>query len=91
VALPALQLKVTLDELKVDPGGGLSITAGRFGGGVGVGVGVGVPPGVGVGPAEHVENLNEPMRVTQFKPLTGKYMFVYQNVQSSTGSTLIAL
>jgi hypothetical protein len=28
VALPALQLKVTLEELKVDPGGGLSITAG---------------------------------------------------------------
>src|SRR2546425_9039590 len=97
VALPALHWKVTLEELNVDPGGGLSITAGPVGGGVGVGVGVGVPPevgvavGVGVGPAEHVGNLNEPMRVTQFKPLTGKYMFVYQKVQSSTGSTLIAL
>ena len=93
VALPALHWKVTLEELNVDPGGGLSITAGPVGGGVGVDVGVGVPPGVGVGvgPAEHVGNLNEPMRVTQFKPLTGKYMFVYQKVQSTTGSTLIAL
>src|SRR5207249_1577763 len=87
VALPALHWKVTLEELNVDPGGGLSITAGPVG--AGVGVGVGVPPGVG--PAEHVGNLNEPMRVTQFKPLTGKYMFVYQKVQSSTGSTLSAL
>src|SRR5437867_2675064 len=93
VALPALHWKVTLDEVNVDPGGGLNITAGP----VGVGVGVGVPPavgvavGVGVGPAEHVGNLNEPMRVTQFNPLTGTYMFVYQKVQSSTGSTLIAL
>ena len=97
VALPALHWKVTLEELNVDPGGGLSITAGPVGGGVGVGVGVGVPPGVGVavgvgvGPAEHVGNLNEPMRFTQFNPLTGTYMFVYQKVQSSTGSTLIAL
>jgi len=42
VALPALHWKVTLEELNVDPGGGLSITAGPVGGGVGVGVGVGV-------------------------------------------------
>jgi hypothetical protein len=28
VGLPAIQLKVTLEELKVDPGDGLSITAG---------------------------------------------------------------
>jgi len=48
-------LKVTLDELKVDPGGGFNITAGPVVGGVGVGVGVvvtvgvGVDPGVGVG------------------------------------------
>ena len=48
MALPALQLKVTLEELKVDPGGGLSITPGPMVGGVGVGVGVGVPVGVGV-------------------------------------------
>jgi len=97
VALPALHWNVTVEDVNIDPGGGVSITAGPVGGGVGVGVGVGVPPGVGVGvgvgvgPAEHVENLNEPIRVTQFKPLTGKYMFVYQKVQSSTGSTVIAL
>ena len=97
MALPALHWNVTVEDVNVDPGGGFSITAGPVGGGVGVGVGVGVPPGVGVavgvgvGPAEHVENLNEPIRVTQFKPLTGKYMFVYQKVQSSTGSTVIAL
>ena len=36
-----------MEEVKVDPGGGLSITAGPVVGGVGVGVGV--PPGVGVG------------------------------------------
>jgi hypothetical protein len=103
LALPALQVKVTVDPLKVEPGTGLNITAGPVGGGVGVGVGVALPPGVGVGvavgvgvgvgvgPEEQVENLNEPIRVTQFRPFTGMYMFVYQKVQSSTGSTLIAL
>ena len=82
VALPALQVNVTVDEVNVDPGTGLSITDGPVGGGVGVGVGVGVPAGVGVGvppgvgvgvgvgagPPEQVENLNEPMRVIQFRP-----------------------
>jgi hypothetical protein len=64
VAVPALHVKVTVEDVNVDPGGGLSITDGPVGGGVGVGVGVGVPPGVGVGvgvgvgPPEHVENLN---------------------------------
>ena len=50
MALPALQLKVTLEEVKVDPGTGLSIAAGPVVGGVGVGVGfgVGVVDGVGV-------------------------------------------
>src|SRR6266513_5488448 len=97
VAVPVLQVKVTLEDVKVAPGGGVSITDAPVGGGVGVGVGAGVgvavPPGVGVGvgPPEHVGNLNEPMRVTQFRPLTGMYMFVYQKVQSSAGSTLIAL
>jgi len=48
--LPALQVKVTLEELKVDPGGGLNITAAPVTGvGVGVTVGVGVPLGVAVG------------------------------------------
>jgi pantothenate kinase type III len=90
VALPAVHWKVTLEELKVDPGTGLTITAAPE---VGVGVGVALPPGVGVGVGalEHVANLNEPMRVTQFPPATGKYIFVYQKVQSSTGSTVIAL
>jgi hypothetical protein len=84
---------VTLDEVKVEPGTGSSITAGPVGGGVGVGVppGVGVGLGVGVGPVEQVENLNEPIRVIQFRPDEAKYMFVYQKVQSSVGSTLIAL
>ena len=63
---------MTLDEVKVEPGGGLNITAGPVGAGVGVSVGVapgvGVGVGVGVGPAEHVENLNEPMRVIQLRP-----------------------
>jgi hypothetical protein len=52
VALPALQLKVTVEEVNVDPGCGLNICAGpAFGVGVGVGVAVGggVAVGVGVG------------------------------------------
>jgi hypothetical protein len=50
VALPALHVKVTVDEAKVDPGVGLSITAGPVVGvGVGVTVGVGVAVDVGVG------------------------------------------
>jgi hypothetical protein len=49
VAVPALHVKVTLEEVNVDPGGGLSITDGPVGGGVGVGVGVALGPGVGVG------------------------------------------
>ena len=49
MALPALQVKVTLEEVKVDPGGGLSITAAPVGVGVGVDGGVAVGVGVGVG------------------------------------------
>ena len=46
--------------------------------------GMGVPPQPG--------NLNEPMRVLQLKlPVVFRYSFVYQNVQSSTGSIVIAL
>ena len=63
---------MTLDEVKVEPGGGFNITAGPVGAGVGVGVGVppgvGVGVGVGVGPAVQVENLKDPMRVSQFRP-----------------------
>src|SRR5437868_13536773 len=86
VALPALHWKVTLEELNVDPGGGLSISAGPVGGGVGVGVGVGVLPGVGVGvgPAGYVGHLNAPMRVTQCNGLTGTYVFECHQVQWST-------
>ena len=49
MALPGLQVKVTLEEVKVDPGAGLSIWAKPLGVGVGVGVGVAVGLGVGVG------------------------------------------
>jgi len=52
VALPAVHWKVTVDELKVDPDAGLTMTAGLDPGvavGVGVGVGWGVAVGVGVG------------------------------------------
>ena len=48
MALPAVQLNVTLDEVKVDPGEGLIMTAGPVVPGVGVGVAVGVAVGVGV-------------------------------------------
>ena len=59
--MPALQVKVTLEELKVDPGGGLYITAAPvMGVGVGVTVGVGVPVGVGVGVAVGV-GVGEPL------------------------------
>ena len=50
MALPALHWNVTVEDVNVDPGGGLSITAGPVEG-VGVGVGVGVAVGVGVGVA----------------------------------------
>jgi hypothetical protein len=57
VALPALQAKVTFDEVKADPGVGVNITAAPLWEGVGVGVavgdgvtvGFGVAVGVGVG------------------------------------------
>ena len=59
--MPALQVKVTLEELKVDPGGGLNITtAPVMGVGVGVTVGVGLPVGVGVGVAVGV-GVGEPL------------------------------
>jgi len=48
VAVPALHVKVTLEEVNVDPGGGLSITDGPVVGGLKVGV----AEGVGVGVAE---------------------------------------
>ncbi len=48
MAPPALQLKVTLDEVNVDPGAGLVTCAPGVGVGVGVGVGTGVGVGVGV-------------------------------------------
>ena len=72
------------------------------GDGVGVGVGVGVGGGVGVIPglrvgvgvgvpdiAGQVANLKLPIRVLQLKvPFVAMYCWVYQKVQSSTGSTL---
>ena len=65
MALPALQVKVTLDELKVDPGGGLSITAAPIVGvGVGVGVGVAVGVGAGVGVGVGVGVLSRPKAPT---------------------------
>ena len=54
MALPELQLKVTLEEVKVDPGGGLSISAGPVAGGVGVGVDVGLGVGVALDVGEGV-------------------------------------
>ena len=58
--------------------------------GVFVDVCVGVRVGVAVGVATpHEGNLNEPTRVTQFCPCTGKYSVVYQNVQSSVESIFI--
>jgi hypothetical protein len=61
--------------------------------GVRVRVGVGVLVAVGVGvlvTATHEGNLNVPTRVRQDEP-EGMYSEVYQNVQSSTGSTDMAL
>ena len=47
---------------------------------------------VGTGALPQPGNLNEPMRVLQLKlPVVFRYSFVYQNVQSSTGSIVIAL
>jgi len=45
-----------------------------------------------VGEGPQPGNLNDPMRVLQLNaPFEGMYSFVYQNVQSSTGSTLMLL
>ena len=42
--------------------------------------------------APQLGNLNDPIRVRQLKlPFAGMYSFVYQNVQSSLGSTAIML
>ena len=42
------------------------------------------------GPLLQLGNLNEPIRVCQLKlPLPVRYWSVYQNVQSSLGSTLM--
>ena len=42
------------------------------------------------GPLLQLGNLNEPIRVCQLKlPLPARYSSVYQNVQSSLGSTLM--
>jgi hypothetical protein len=49
VALPALHWNVTVEDVNVDPGGGLSITAGPVGGGADVAVGVGVAVGAADG------------------------------------------
>jgi len=67
VALPALHVKVTLEEVNVDRLGGLSITDGPVVGGVGVGVAIGVAVGVGVGVGVGmpVASLKLPMRVRQ--------------------------
>src|SRR5436309_9972362 len=46
VALPALQLKMTVEDVNIDPGCGLNICAAP---GLGVGVGVGDTVGVAVG------------------------------------------
>ena len=62
--------------------------------GVLVGVNVGVDVGVLVGPIEPVQpgNLKEAMRVLQLNvPVAFRYSLVYQKVQSSTGSTVMAL
>jgi hypothetical protein len=46
----------------------------------------------GVGGPPQEGNLNVAMRVLQLNvPLVNKYSFVYQKVQSSTGSTLMPL
>ncbi len=47
---------------------------------------------VGVGPELQEGNLKEAMRVLQLNvPLVFRYSFVYQKVQSSTGSMLMLL
>ena len=72
----------------VGPGvlvGGTGVFVGVFVGGTGVFV------AVGGGPALQPENLNEPICVDQAQPPLLLYSLVYQKVQSSVGSTVIAL
>ena len=57
-----------------------------------VGVGVSVAVGVAVAGTPQAGSLNVPMRVRQlYAPFVDKYSLVYQNVQSSTGSTVSEL
>src|SRR5436190_3924837 len=62
-------------------------------GGAGVAVCVGpLTVGVGLGFPVQLGNLNDPIRVRHVRsPVTCMYSVVYQNVQSSTGSTVISL
>ncbi len=78
------------------PGAGVGVGGMGVGvGGVVVGVGVGPGGGVGVGvgvPPPQLGNLKEPMRVLQLNaPLEGMYSLVYQKVQPSAGSIVMAL
>jgi hypothetical protein len=74
-------------EIVIGSGAGVGV-----GVGVGDGLGVGLGVGVGVGAATQVGNLKLPIRVLEliWEPLL-KYSWVYQKVQSSTGSTVMAL
>ena len=80
MVLPAVHWNVTVDDVKVEPGGGLVMTAEPGAGvsvgvgvAVGVGVGVAVPPGVGVGvggpPGPTVISLMRSSAVTRSDPV----------------------
>src|ERR1700694_3770588 len=99
-------VKTVLHGVGVAPGVGVAVAAGvavavavavGVGEGVGVGAAVGVAVGVGEGvgvgvTAPHCGNLKFPIRVLQLKlPVVARYSWVYQKVQSSTGSIVIAL
>jgi hypothetical protein len=75
----------------VGPGVGVGLGVG-VGAGVGPGVGVGLGVGVGCGVALQPGNVNDAIFVLQFQvPFVFRYSLVNQNVQSLTGSMVIAL
>jgi len=77
----------------IDPVALMLPTQGVADGGIGVTVGAGaVEVGTGVGPdGVQLGNLNDPIRVRHVRsPVTCMYSVVYQNVQSSDGSIVMA-
>ena len=94
VALPAVHRKVTVEELNVDPGAGLTITAGpAVGVGVTVAVGLGVTVGVGLGVTDGVTvavgvGVGEPKGTAWIRATNGSGSPVRVSIQTGIAGTV---